>query len=568
MLVQKRDCQTIINTLKYVLTKIITSKVITYNFDYDHLNLNVEIERSKSSQFGDYCSNVAITLFKDPEKRKLFAKMVAKLIPKSLVILTEISPNGFINMFINEKYLLKTVKQVLNDGSKYGQFKKRKDFYNLEFVSANPTGLLHIGHARNAAIGDSLTRIWKCYGISVNKEYYINDGGNQIDKLGLSLLIRYKQKLNKKANMPEDAYHGQEINEIADKLITEIGDKYVDVKYDDQHILENKAIALYFSNYAKNYLLNLIKKDLIDFKVEFDIWFSELSLYGQQNKLINGVTSILSDYIYKQDGATLLKTTTFGDDKDRVLIKSDGSLTYFTPDITYHYIKLSRGYSKIFNIWGSDHKSYIDRMSAALQMLGFKKELFNVLTMQMIRLTENGKEFIMSKRTGNSLTLRDLVSAIGKDAARWYLVSQPLTSHLEIDIARAKKQSNDNPIYYVQYAYARINQLMTKAKEVFGVIREPLTFNRLILQQELDLINSMLYFKHTIELIATKYEVNKMTIYLTTLAKQFHNYYANVQMVNKDDKQISIERLYLAKAVQQVIKNGLTLLGIDAIEKM
>jgi arginyl-tRNA synthetase len=264
--------QTIISVLKSELLKIISSKIIEFNFNFNSAKTNIEVERSKSSNHGDYCSNIAIMLFSNLEQRIMFAKMVSNLLPFSIVEFSEISSNGFINMFINKKFLFKILNIVLTEKDKYGEFGiKRKEFYNIEFVSANPTGLLHIGHARNAAIGDVLSNIWKMYGITVNKEYYINDGGNQINNLGVSLLVRYKQCLGVQAEMPLDAYHGQEIIPIAKELISEIGDRYIDVSQDDHRNIKTKSIINFFANYAKDCLLDLIKLDLADLGINFDI---------------------------------------------------------------------------------------------------------------------------------------------------------------------------------------------------------------------------------------------------------------------------------------------------------
>ena len=292
-----------------------------------------------------------------------------------------------------------------------------------------------------------------------------------------------------------------------------------------------------------------------------DLWSPESYIY--ENDLINKAFAKLGKYLYDADGAKWLKTTAYGDDKDRVLVKSDGNYTYFTPDIAYHNLKLSRGYDKIFNIWGADHKSYVDRMSTAIQMLGYKKEQMHVCIMQMVQLTKNGQEFKMSKRSGNSFTTIDLINLIGKDAARWYLVNQSLDSHITIDIEKAGKKNNENGLFYVQYAYVRIKQILNKVKE-----KKEAAIDLLTHQTEKELINQLFFFMPTIENVGKTYEVHKICLYLTNLAKLVHTYYEQVRIGDCPDKKLIGQRLYLIDCVAQVIKNGLKLIGVDVVDKM
>lgn len=377
----------------------------------------------------------------------------------------------------------------------------------------------------------------------------------------MSTLVRYKQLFGKKDELPEDSYHGAEIQDVAMLLKEQFGDKYLNTKYDDNGISDKEANE-FISTFAKNYMLDTIKKTLINLGVIFDIWTSEKHDIVEKG-LIPKALKKLKDNVYVKDGATWLKTTSYGDDKDRVIIKSNGENTYFAPDIAYHYLKLSRGYTKIFNVWGTDHKSYADRLKIAIQLLEFKPDKITTFFQQMIRLTKNGEEFKMSKRSGNSLTAQDLIDAIGKDAARWYLVSQSFDSHLDIDVDKATSTSNANALYYVQYAHARINQLLSKEK-----YQIPDNFNDLINPIEISLLNKLNDFKPTLENIATKYEIHQLNKYLFDLARTYHSYYSTVNIINNGQPLLSAQRYYLSKAVKQVIKNGLALLGIEALEKM
>lgn len=535
------------------LSKKLKSKA---NITLDRIN----VDKTRNSKFGDFTTNVVMSLSLGNIDKIGAAKLLAELIDPSAFSKIEVAGPGFINFYLSDLSKQQLLNAISSQGNKYGQFKKRKLWYNIEFVSANPTGLLHIGHARNGAYGDSLARIFEANGIKVDREYYINDGGNQINKLALSVLIRYLQSFGKKVELPEDSYHAQEIIDTADLLKNKYGDKFVNTKFDENKILDDEANKI-IGNFSKTYLLNIIKDHLHKLGVEMDLWSPESYIY--ENDLINKAFKKLDKYLYDADGAKWLKTTAYGDDKDRVLVKSDGNYTYFTPDIAYHNLKLSRGYDKIFNIWGADHKSYVDRMSTAIQMLGFKKEQMHVCIMQMVQLTKNGQEFKMSKRTGNSFTTIDLIDLIGKDAARWYLVNQSLDSHITIDIEKAGKKNNENGLYYVQYAYVRIKQILAKVK---GKKEEKIDL--LNHQLEKELINQLFFFMPTIENIAKTYEVHKMCLYLTNLAKLVHTYYEQVRIGDCNDPKLIGQRLYLIDCVAQILKNGLKLIGVDVVEKM
>lgn len=521
---------------------------------------NINVDKTRNSKFGDFTTNVVMSFLLGNISKIDAAKALAELIDHSAFAKIEVAGPGFINFYLNDQIKTELLGAIDSQKDDYGNHKKTKLWYNIEFVSANPTGLLHIGHARNGAYGDSLARVFEANGIKVDREYYINDGGNQINKLALSVLIRYLQDYGKNVALPEDSYHAQEIIDTAKLLKQQYGEKFVDAKYDENKILDNEANKI-IGTFAKTHLLDIIKDHLNKLDVKMDLWSPESYIY--ENDLINKAFAKLNKYLYDADGAKWLKTTEYGDDKDRVLVKSDGNYTYFTPDIAYHNLKLSRGYDKIFNIWGADHKSYVDRMSTAIQMLGYKKEQMHVCIMQMVQLTKNGQEFKMSKRSGNSFTTIDLINLIGKDAARWYLVNQSLDSHITIDIEKAGKKNNENGLFYVQYAYVRIKQILNKVKE-----KKVIGIDLLTHQLEKELINQLFFFMPTIENVGKTYEVHKICLYLTNLAKLVHTYYEQVRIGDCPDKKLIGQRLYLIGCVAQVIKNGLKLIGVDVVEKM
>ncbi len=521
---------------------------------------DINVDKARNSKFGDFTTNVIMSLQLGNINKVEVAKDIAQLIDKNSFSKIEVAGPGFINFYLNDYSKKELLNAIDSQGKKYGKLKSKKLWYNIEFVSANPTGLLHIGHARNGAYGDSLARIFEANGIKVDREYYINDGGNQINKLALSVLIRYLQSFGKQVELPEDSYHANEIIDTANLLKEKYGDKFVETMFDQNKILDEKSNEI-IGNLAKTYLLGIIKDHLNKLDVQMDIWSPESYIY--EHDLINAAFKKLGKFLYDADGAKWLKTTEYGDDKDRVLVKSDGNYTYFTPDIAYHNLKLSRGYDKIFNIWGADHKSYVDRMSTAIQMLGFKKDQMHVCIMQMVQLTKNGQEFKMSKRSGNSFTTIDLINLIGKDAARWYLVNQSLDSHITIDIDKAGKKNNENGLFYVQYAYVRIKQILAKVNG-----KKEKEINLLTHQLEKELINQMFFFMPTIENISKTYEVHKMCLYLTNLAKLFHTYYEQVRIGDDKNTELVGQRLFLISCVAQIIQNGLKLIGVDAVEKM
>ena len=552
---------TVFNFLKKQIIKALKTTIKIDEFsDVDISTSKIEVDKIKNIKFGDYCTTIALMTNIKKDRVMSFAQAIAAQINKKYFQKISVVQPGFINFTLSNQIFHNILFEIIDKNINFGISKKNKIKYNIEFISANPTGLLHIGHARNAVIGDVLARIWEANGIDVTREYYINDAGNQIEKLGMSLLIRYKQLFGYNDQLPEDSYHGNEIIEAAHELKNQYDNKFLDTYYDQTGILDKQAGKI-IKNFAKNYMLNIIKNTLLDFGVKMHIWFSESTLY--ENNLINTTLDSLKQYTYKKDGALWLATTKYGDDKDRVLIKSDGNMTYFTPDIAYHNIKMSRGYDKCFNIWGADHTSYADRIKIAMRIFGYKDDMLNILIMQMVKLIKDGAEFKMSKRSGKSLTLMNLVKTIGKDAARWYLVSRPMISHLEIDIDKATKQSNDNPFYYVQYAHARINQILQKKQ--FDL---PKSFDLLTLPSEREIIVHLSMYVETLKKIGDTYEVNILSIYLYNLAKLFHSYYSQNIIIDEKNEQLSKQRYWLVFCIKQIIANGLKLLGIEPLNKM
>lgn len=462
-------------------------------------------------------------------------------------------------MFLKKDAMTSILKEVLQEKEHYGE----TDFgqgikYNIEFVSANPTGDLHLGHAKGAAVGDSICRIMSAAGYDVTKEYYINDAGNQITNLALSLYARYLQALGIEKELPEDGYYGKDIIDIAQKIKDEFGDKF-------QHVDEKEAIA-YFRKIGTEHELQKIKDILKEFRVVHDVWFSETSLY-EENKIEPTIQKLKDQgYTYEAEGALWFKSTEFGDDKDRVLIKSDGSYTYLTPDIAYHLNKLDRGYEYLVDLLGADHHGYINRMKAAIQALGYNADQLNIDIMQMVRMVENGEVVKMSKRTGNAVTIKDLIEDIGVDATRYFFVSKAASSPFDFDLGLAKSQSNDNPVYYAQYAHARMCSIERQAKQVQIDVADH--FELLVHPKEIELVKHINEFRNEIIESAKQRSPHKITNYIQKLAQLFHSFYNDCYVIDEENKELSSQRLALVKASQMTLKNALNLVGVSAPEKM
>ena len=534
--------------------------------------VNFTVDKSKSTKFGDFNTNVAMLLTKTPvalmtkkTPMQIAEEISVNINPKIFEKIEVVKP-GFINFYLKPEVNKELFDQINNEGEFFPKFEKTNKVYNVEYVSANPTGYLHIGHARNAVFGDVIANLVKKVGNEVIREYIVNDAGNQMNMLSSSVLLRYKELFGMSIELPENSYHGEEIKLVATALKNKFGDKFVNTQINDEtFVVVNNEDNIEIRTFARNYLLNQIQEDLAAIGTYIDIYYSELEIH--KNNLIPETIKKLGTNVYEKDGAIWLRTTTFGDDKDRVLIKSDGSPTYFMPDIAYHNIKLTREPKpyKIINIWGADHYSYITRMQIALRCLGYPEDVLTVLCMQMVRLVKDGQEFKMSKRSGQSLTLMDLVNAIGKDAARWYLVSVSPSTHIELDVNVATKKDNNNPIYYVEYAHARACSILDRGKDYFDLNAGA---DLLVTENDKEILAHLHFFKNTIANAANNYEPQKLATYIYTLAKLFHSYYGSTKIIDETNLELTKQRLALVNAVRVVLRNALALLGINAYTTM
>ncbi len=543
-------------------------KIIRNAADIDD-SIPVIIEVPSRSEHGHFATNVAMTL---ASKKRLPPKKLAELIVKNIedkegiIEKIEIAGPGFINFWINDRAWYKALLEVLSNKEKYGSqdLGKGKKVI-IEFVSANPTGPLHIGHARGAALGDSLSRIMDFLGYRVTREFYINDAGQQIRLLGESIYSRYKQLSEPDYPFPENGYHGEYIIELAQMISKET----------DLSSMPKEEAVKFCAERGKEIMLEQIKKDLEAFKVSFDTWFSEKSLYesGLLSKTLNELKN--KGLLYEKDGAVWIRTSQFGDDKDRVLRKSDGQFTYFASDIAYHLDKKKRGFDQAINIWGADHHGYIPRLKAALVSQEFPEDWLRVLLIQLVKLWKEGKEVKMSKRSGEFITFRELMEEVGVDAMRFVFLTKSHDSSLDFDIDLVKRQDAENPVYYVQYAHARICSILRKAKERGISFRTPdiEELSCLKLPEEIELIRNVVEFPYVLKEIALHLEPHRLTYYLTSLASVFHRYFnlgtsrPELRVVS-DDSALTNVRLALSEAVRVVIEKGLTLLGVSAPERM
>lgn len=524
-------------------------------------DVNIYIETPKNSKNGDFSTNIAMQLTKILRKNpKLIAKEIIDNLEKSNFFeKIEIAGPGFINFFVKKSSLADVLEEVFSKKENYGENNiGNGEKILLEYVSANPTGDLHVGHARNAAVADSLVRIMKKSGYNVTREFYVNDAGNQINNLTLSADARYKQALGIKVNMPEDGYNGKDIVLLGEILKKEYGKSLLEK--------DKSEYMKFLREYSVKYQLEKIKKDLKDFRVEFDNFYSETSLYESKKIDLTLETLEKSGYIYKKDNATWLKTTTLstGDDKDRVLIKADGNYTYFTPDIAYHKDKFDRGYDKLINLFGADHHGYVARIKASMEAVGYNPDNLEILIMQLVRLLENGTEVKMSKRTGKSITIRDLINEVGVDASRYFLVMRSYDTHLDFDFTLAKEKSSENPLYYVQYAHARICSILSQVKDI-----DVLSYNKELLTDEysVELLKHIAYFKEVLKQVSKKRQPHRLCNYMQNLATAFHKFYGNNKVITDNEEQTKAY-LALITAVKITIKNALNLIAVDAPEKM
>ena len=551
----------IIDQVKQTLIKEIANSIKKADLVQDIPDIKIEIP--KDAKNGDYSTNIAMVLTKIAKKnpREIAQAIVDNLdTTKAQVQQIEIAGPGFINFYMDNQYLTQIIPQALQKGDQFGHVEGSKEQnVLLEYVSANPTGDLHIGHARNAAVGDALANILDAAGYNVTREYYINDAGNQITNLARSIETRFFEALGDNSHqMPEDGYNGKDIIEIGKDL----ADKHPEIKdYSDEERLKE------FRQLGVEYEMVKLKKDLADFNTHFDNWFSETTLYekGEIPEVLAKMKEL--GYTYEADGATWLRTTDFKDDKDRVLIKKDGNYTYFLPDIAYHFDKIKRGNDILIDLFGADHHGYINRIKASLETFGVDSDRLEIQIMQMVRLMQNGEEVKMSKRTGNAITLREIMDEVGVDAARYFLTMRSPDSHFDFDMELAKEQSQDNPVYYAQYAHARICSILKQAKEQGIEISEVNDFTTITNDKAIELLKKVADFEPTIESAATHRAAHRITNYIQDLAGHFHRFY-NAEKVLSDDLAKTKAHIAMIEAVRITLKNALSMVGVSAPESM
>jgi arginyl-tRNA synthetase len=546
---------------------------------------SIEIEVPKEDGFGDLSTPVAMglakTLKKPPGKiaEDIIQSLELGVKSSELFEKIEIAGPGFINFTFTKTFLCNELKNLIEEKDAFltediGKGKK----VQIEFVSANPTGPLHLGHGRGAALGAALSNLLNEAGYKVEKEYYINDAGRQVKLLGMSVSAKYKQLLGEDYPFPEDGYRGEYIEELAKEFKSSLQPSAFSLQPKNEELLKE------ITEFSYKKMLDEIKKDLEDFGVSFDSWQSEKELYqkteegrgktedrSQKTEIENSINELKNrGYIYEKDGATWFKSTAFGDDKDRVVIKREGDFTYFAPDIAYHRKKLEKGFDEIIDIWGADHHGYVPRMQAVIQALGYPREHLRVLLVQMVTLLRGGKPVQMSKRTGEFITLREVIDEIGADTTKFLFLTRRPDSHLEVDIEVAKAQSSENPVYYVQYAHARINSIFEKAKENSWLMAHSSwnDFNGdLFNDEEMRIVKKLLLYPMIFKNAALAHEPHRITFYLQELAGMFHPYYHKYRVV-LEDFELTKSRLALCAGIMIVLKHGLKILGVQAPERM
>ncbi|AFM43490.1 arginyl-tRNA synthetase [Desulfosporosinus acidiphilus SJ4] len=522
------------------------------------------LEEPRERQHGDLATNLALVMAKQAKRspREIAATLIQHMDKTGTWIeSSEIAGAGFINFRLDPLWLTGVIREVLQAGERYGQVDLGKGKkVQVEFVSANPTGLLHMGNARGAALGDSLASLLAMAGYEVSREFYINDAGNQIHNFALSLEARYLQQLGQDAPFPEGGYHGEDLITTVKGLISKVGDKYLAV---DPSLRRELLVR-----YALDEKMRSIRETLEDFGVTYDVWFSEQSLHDS-----GAVRSTLEElqkkeYIYEKEGALWLKSTLFGDEKDEVVVRSNGTPTYFAADIAYHRNKFDRGFDNVINVWGADHHGHVARMKGAMSALGYDADNLTIILMQLVRLIQGGEVVKMSKRSGQYITLRELMEEVGKDAARFFFNLRDPDSTVDFDMDLAKAQSSDNPVYYVQYAHARLSSILRQAHEL-GDTGDPSEedLKLLISPEERDLLKKMADFPSEIMVAARLLEPHRLARYVLDLAGLFHTFY-NSQRVLIEDESLRRARLGLVRAVKQIIANSLGILGVSAPEKM
>ena len=554
----------------------------------------VRLDHTKDKSHGDYATNIALMLAKQAKTSPLeLAKIIVnQLDDASFIKKTEIAGPGFINFFLSDASSTSIVSEIIELGEMYGKSEIGKgQSILLEYVSANPTGPLHVGHGRGAAYGATVSNLLRNIGFKVDNEYYVNDAGRQMDILTVSIFLRYLSLCGEQIRFPDNGYQGQYINDIADSIVVESGESFkqsADIVFEnickdgieggdkESHIDELivRAKDLLGDNFQTIFqvgiesILGGIKDDLADFGVRFEKWFSEQSLIdsGLSESCITRLKD--SGHIYKKDGALWFKTTNYGDEKDRVVVRDNGNHTYFASDIAYHLEKLERGYDKIINVWGADHHGYISRVKASIGALGHKPDKLEILLVQFANLYRGGQKVQMSTRSGSFVTLEDLRKEVGNDAARFFYILRKSEQHMDFDLDLAKSKTNENPVFYIQYAHARICSVFRQANEKgFESNLEEVNLSLLTEEVEKNILRELSRYKSVIESAAIQYEPHQLAYYLRDLATQFHSYY-NACTFILEDQDLTQARLSLIHAAKQILRNGLSILGVGAPESM
>ncbi len=520
----------------------------------------IVLEVPPQKEFGDFATNFAMQSAKVFHKNpRQIAEELVRRIQGSWLDHTQIAGPGFLNFYLKGNVLYDAFQQILAAGESFGQLPpKDAPKIQVEYVSANPTGLLHVGHGRGAAAGSALVNLLRAAGYPVESEYYINDAGNQMDNLARSVNARYLELLGREAAFPEDGYHGQDIIDTAQRIIDKEGDKYLN--------LDEAERLTIFKDLAYVEKLAALKEDLAAFNVTFDHWFSERTLHPEA---VRAAVKILQDNgnIYEKEGALWLRSTAYGDDKDRVVIRDNGVPTYLAADIAYHHNKYERGFDRIVNIWGADHHGYVCRVKAAMQALGHDPEKLTVLLLQMVALFRGGELVKMSKRTGQSVSLNELMEEVGTDAARYFFLMRSLDSQLDFDLDLAKKKSNDNPVYYIQYAHARIHSIYRQAKETGLKLGSQPELSLLTDESEVGLIKKIEEYPEEVERAARDYAPQRIARYSYDLASAFHSFYNKCRIMGVEPK-LAESRLALVTVTAHVIRHSLGILGVSAPEHM
>lgn len=523
---------------------------------------DIKIEIPKDTKNGDFSTNIAMVLTKIARRNpREIAEMISTHIDKSQAEIEsiDIAGPGFINFKMKSSSLVSIIDKVLTEQKRYGratQVYPKKIL--LEFVSANPTGDLTMAHGRHASFGDALANVLAAAGHDVTREYYVNDAGKQIENLALSIEARFYQALGEDKAIPEDGYHGRDVIALGEKLATEQA---------ELREMSSEARIQKLRKIGVEYEMRKLRQDLEDFNVHFDNWTLETSLY-EQNK-VEEALELLNErgYTYESDGALWLNTTEFGDDKDRVLRKSDGSYTYLMPDIAYHFDKINRGYDQLINLFGADHHGYVGRLKASVAALGFNPEMLEIQIMQIVRLIKDGEEVRMSKRSGKSVTLRDLIDEVGVDASRYFLAMRGSDTHFDFDLTLAQSETSDNPVYYAQYAHARICSILRRADEEGIELDTPVNLDVIDSESALHLLKTVAEFPDIIQAAANRRAPQRITNYTQELASDFHKFY-NREKVMTDNIENTRAYLKLIAAVRVTLENALNLVGVNAPERM